>query len=428
MDYLTNSFSLSPTLSIWTKTRLKLYEIMLFVSAISIVPLRIFTYIQTLPNYLRLLLTFGSIACFLVGVLLSPKKERNRLLSLLCISFVFCTLNWLGQWKDRISFFEKMYANYLFFLPFLLSIFFLKWSKVKYKKVLLLYIFILEIITLITTILGLRQYPTAARDLASEAASNPVYKQLNIGGYDFIYGLVVLLPTILFFINQRKHKIIWLFLLVASIYCIVISQYSIAIVLSFGIIVIYFLLRVKSIEARFFLILFFVLGLLAILLFSETIFLTLSGFFKTINLDGVATKFYDLSRSLSSNSSSGTVESRFYQYKLSFLAILESPLYGHIFEQASAGGGHSEIMDIWVAGGIFAFLVAFYMCHKHLNSFKRHCSNKCLLNSYFLGYFAFIAISSFNTVLNSPLICINAFLIPALIVNIDESGFQKKRG
>ena len=419
-----NSFSLVKTQTMVEKRDVKFYPILFVISTLCVTPLRIFTYIQTLPNTFRLFFTFVALASFFLGVIFSPRKVRTPLFTLFVASFAFCSINWYGQWRESITYFEKMYADYLFFLPVLLSVFYLSWDNIKIKKRVFGFVFVLECVTLITTIYGLQIYPNASRDLASEAASIPIYKQMNIGGYDFIYGLVLLIPTLVFMLGKKRHVVLLLPLFFSVLLCIFISQYSIALIITIVSLSIFILFKIQSKPLRFSLLFLALLLMLTLIGFSDIVFSSLGDFMYKVGADAIGKKLYDLASSLGSNLFVGTVESRLHQYSLSFTTIIKSPLFGRLINDSYRCGGHSELLDIWATGGVGALVLFTYILKKCYSRFRQGGLNRKSINYLNLTFFVFVFIALTNTVLNSPLIAINAFLLPSLIMekSMPEDG------
>ena len=89
-------------------------------------------------------------------------------------------------------------------------------------------------ITSITTIIGLNIYPHAARDLAGANVLD-VYYRKNIGGYGFIYTLVLFIPILLYAYKNMTFsflKICFSIIIFLFYICIFKSQYTIAAILS----------------------------------------------------------------------------------------------------------------------------------------------------------------------------------------------------
>lgn len=408
--------------------KLKAYEMLFIISTLSITPLRIFTVISTLSNTFRLTLIFIAIITFILGVLLSPRKISSKLLIVLIITYIFSTYNYYGQWRQYIGYFEKMYAYYLFFLPFLLSIFFLKYNNLQVKRALLFYILAMELITLITTLVGLQIYPNASRDLASTVAL-PIYKQMNIGGFEFIYGLTILIPIIAYNAKNSKRKMIYILILILSIYCILISQYSIALLVTIFIGIVSFIERIKNKNVKLVILIILFVVLIFMIILSNSIFIRFGDILSRINMQTIAQKFYDLSDS-SISTYSGTVESRLYHYTASIEGFFHSPIFGRLFNASTGIGGHSEILDILASGGIILFGIVVLILYKFQFMFRLNCINVKFYKAYHLAYLSFILIALFNPILNSPVIAINTFLIPSLYINseLPEKVLLKRSG
>lgn len=398
------------------RIRVNSSEIFFAIATMCITPLRIFTYISTMSNTFRLTLTFVSIVCYLLGIFLSDGNERRKHLILFILVFLFCSMNYFGQWRFLITYSEKMYAYLLFFIPFLLSFHYINSSDVARKRKLLKFILLMEAITLVTTIIGLQQYPNAARDLASTVAIER-YKQMNIGGYDFIFGLVVLVPFVMYLRNKRS-KIICTVVLMAMLYTILLSQYTTALLIAFYVIVLYPIDRIKKHSIAVLLKMILVFFLIISLTFSDYIMVALGDFFTSIGLLAIAQKFIDISTT-QNLFSAGTLGDRTNLVLTSLFSFFRSPILGKIINPTLLIGGHSELTDIIASGGICIILLALYLIKAYKKNFYLAVSDseQSVMLKYIILAFLFIAM--FDTVLNSPVIAINAFLIPSLILSSD---------
>lgn len=92
------------------------------------------------------------------------------------------------------------------------------------------------IITVLTTCTGLVKFPFAARILATiESSDNPeavLYDWYNIGGYEFVYIIVLLYPILILAYKKRKIGLIPTILgVIACFSMVVLSEYTTALLL-----------------------------------------------------------------------------------------------------------------------------------------------------------------------------------------------------
>ena len=116
------------------RSRLRLYEWLLIISTVCITPLRIFTYIATMSSSFRLIMTFIALGSFCLSLLCMPVKNAKIGIKLLFATFIFGTLNYLGQWRNMLPYSEKMYAYYLMFLPLILGVIFIDYDNIDFNS------------------------------------------------------------------------------------------------------------------------------------------------------------------------------------------------------------------------------------------------------------------------------------------------------
>ena len=153
----------------------------------------------------------------------------------LLIAALIVLIQWWGVY--RIAPFATYFVNgIIVFVPFFIALFGEKDADTIFLKHYLQVSAFLFGITSITTIIGLNLFPGASRELASGTAiyDTEIYTRMNIGGYEFIYALVLYLPIVfwLIFNSKGKIKLVNSILLIIYIYCIYKSSYTIALILT----------------------------------------------------------------------------------------------------------------------------------------------------------------------------------------------------
>lgn len=278
-------------------------------------------------------------------------------------------------------------------------------------------------ITSITTIIGLEKYPMAARELASGTAvyDTDHYRAENIGGYEYIYALVILIPLLVYLIKHTQGwmKALNIVILVVNIFCVYESQYTTALIL----VGVAFLLLLAFRSKLAFTVTVFVL--LLFWLFGGTELL--SNFFRylseNVGQEYVADRLLQLSQLFAGEEiNTATSTSRLDHYAHQFDLITQKPLLGHTLlaeYNPDNISGHTFTLD-WVAGtGIFGFgvVVAFFrVLYKKTVCFSR----KKACSTVKLTWLMLIILSVFNPVI-FPLITTVAFTACSFLEGYEES-------
>lgn len=193
-----------------------------------------------------LLLTVFSIFFFLT--LLQPYLDGMILLPLVVIWFISAIsidISWLRKSKIFLMaifvyailiFFDglatrtqteidNLLKSYVYSYSFILMGIFYACNYKRFNFKYYIYIMLIAtIISSICTIIGLREYPTASRDLASGISSlTDTYKQMGIGGYAFTYNVAFIVAAIIF-VMTKKTGIFQKLLIIA---CVVLFAYTI---------------------------------------------------------------------------------------------------------------------------------------------------------------------------------------------------------
>ena len=224
---------------------------------------------------------------------------------------------------------------------------------------------LLVAITSLTTIIGLEKYPMACRELASGSGAydKATYLKANIGGYEFIYALVLFIPVLCWLISKSKgfHKIPYIVTLILCAICVYKSQFTIAFLcLIISLIVVWFQFHPRWAAVTF--VLFVIM-----LLFGG--FTVIGSFFRwlseIVNEEYVADRLLQLSQFLSGEAvKTDTSTERLDHYINQISAFISSPIIGHnMFSyDDSYVSGHSFILDILGGGGIFVAFIFLRAC------------------------------------------------------------------
>ncbi len=207
------------------------------------------------------------------------------------------------------------------------------------------FIFLLLILTIITTIIGLIRFPGASRILAtinnSQDADYVLYSWNNIGGYEFVYICVLLYPILILAYKRRRIKLLWtIAFAVALFFLVFLSEYATALILFIVSSCLFFLRKDVGIKG---IAIFAIIGVLAVVFLSDVFADFLRWLADQLGSNVLTERLYSLAggRTGLENSES----ERIFLYRESLNTFLNNPLFGTMFSGGYGSGGHSYILD-----------------------------------------------------------------------------------
>lgn len=346
-------------------TRFLLLSLILAYSIAPFVSRAISHFLTTYSYLLIVLLTFFVIICA------RKLQSLNLYISILLPFILYQLLTYLTN-ADSIVMWG--YSVLLFLLPITIA-YYVIYERPKYALGLSKAVRIFIIITLITTIVGLARFPTASRVLATIASSQDpefvLYNWNNIGGYNFIYTLVLLYPLLILAFKQKKISIpATATLSVAIGAVIVMSEYTTALLLFLLSSVLFLFKRELTVKNM---ILFSILGVISVLVFSETfsdMLMWLAGRFDSEILKERLTALAGGTVGLESSE-----DNRIFLYRMSLNTFLSHPILGTMLSGGTGSGGHAQILDTLavygIAGGVLMIWMYRYIYLFFLKPFKQ---------------------------------------------------------
>jgi len=260
------------------------------------------------------------------------------------------------------------------------------------------YVAVLLFITSFTSLWGYNFYPEASRELASGTAlyNTIPYVKANIGGYDFIYALVLFIPVAIWLIINTAGlaRIFNVAALLTYYLCIYKSKYAIALLCAIvAAIMVLFIYSKKSVAWAA------VAALVTLLVFRNVIAYALMNLSMRIEYQYMADRIMEAAALLTGRDVSlATSDKRLELYQQALSAFGSSPLIGHnlISYNRDVLSRHSAVMDI-VAGLGLAGLAAYIMLFLKLFGLSvapfRSVSNRFIVIVLLL----FFILSVFNT-------------------------------
>ncbi len=266
------------------------------------------------------------------------------------------------------------------------------------KKKLYRFVMIIVIITAITTIQGTYMYETPCRELATphNVVLDQLYKSKNIGGFGFIYFLVLTIPYGLRKIFDR-FSLLSVVVVLLSVYCIIRSEYATALVFMACVICIGLILRIRNRLVK-------TIGVVLCALIAsnlDNIVFWASNYFS--DSFTMSTRLGLIHQYLQTGSATGDLRSRMETYQLSIETFRSNPLFGGLFRLGEEHvGGHSEVVDFVGHAGIFGiiYLLLGIRGIMRMPSLKMVKKDNCVV----LMYVAAFVLAIFNPIYTPELI------------------------
>lgn len=324
---------------------------LLFFGIMPIIPRAVSTYLTTY-SYMALVVAvvlFTIVACRIANV------RDFILFSLPFILYQLIVL--LFNRSDEILL--AGYQVLLFLMPAFIGYYLV--THPFYSQVYTSVIVIAYLVTGITTIIGCMKYPDAARILAStETSQDPIavmYSWMNIGGYGFVYSMVLLYPFVVLAFKMKRLRLIPMILITVMMFVTVISaEYTYAFMLMM--ITALMLILPRDISIKRFILLMLVFTL-AVFLFRTTVAAIISAIGDYLGNSTMTDKINVIF--LGTDSVEGFDDDRGALYMLSIESFLKNPLFGSLPSGNALTGGHSFILDNLarfglVGGGLMIFM------------------------------------------------------------------------
>lgn len=293
-------------------------------------------------------------------------------------------------------------------LPSLTILYIINNKDIKLCKSLCFCLYVSFLVTTITTITGNMLFPHASRMMATGMADNPdllnQYYRYNIGGFDFIYSVALLIPIMVYIIkNYRKYRYPLLLLVFTSVYSIYISEYTTALLISLlGL----SCLLMSSTITKYHLKLYFIAIAIFALFFYTVIPVILNAIADMLGSDEISVRLHDISDMILGKDigTDSDIATRQNIYMNSFMGFLENPIVG-IQEDR---GGHSFVLGVMCYWGFFGLFMLFYMLRNMRNLFFKPFANTPIYGHICIFYILYLIVLTLNprVYLIVPMFCI----------------------
>lgn len=276
----------------------------------------------------------------------------------------------------------------------------------------------LILFTSLTTYFGNISFPGASRELAAiwaeESSRAHYYRSLNIGGFDFVYLLVLMIPIWIYAIRNEERffsRAFTITIMIMAFLTIYTTQYTTALIISILSLVLFFTPRSLSTRT-----LFFYLVSIVVVIFLSTSFIAslISKYAATTENIIVAERMSGVSDILMGRSIEGDIESRQYLLAKSWESFKNNPLSG-----SRDVGGHSFILDAMghygILGILFLVLVFWGLFRLTIRPYKKKA---------YYGYLLFSFISQIVLAFLNTTIFFEYFFIIVPLASLSY-GFRK---
>lgn len=369
-------------------------------------------YVSMIPVIIVMLFLIQDMHCFVNAV-------KVLILGLILVLFQF----WFTH--RNVEFSSFLINGMISWSPCLISLLCTNMFDSNTQKGLLQIALIFFIITSITTIKGLIMFPFAARELAGAAIGfdRERYMLLNIGGYEYIYALVIGLPVFIWIITNSKglFKLLNIGTLWVCLYCIYMSAYATALIITIvvlALVVIDFNPRLKP---------YLIFSGIVFLIFARSGILSsiVEWIITFVESDYVVDRLQQVAFLLQGQSidniNTNTTNERLVLMRNAMNGFISCPLWGNNWIDWHKGvlSGHSMILDILSSSGIFGFVI-YVVIFMRIFKIIFQVRFKNVMFYVRIIWFAFIAVTVMNPS-SFSIIYLIIFTFASMINNIEHN-------
>ncbi len=306
------------------------------------------------------LLALGAV-CLICFIFLLKKKGRLSKAQIACVILVLYIVLLTFITGDSLSFIIGTLIMLAFL--FMSESLFNDGKYFKEQKWFITAVFLMCIVFNITTLIGLAEEPNIMRVLAKNVEDGASYARRGIGGYGYMYTIIVLIPFAIKYLfdedNKPISRIIAGMFLVTGYILAFNSQYFLVILIAIFIPIMLIVFRIKKQKTKIIMVFSFIVIFL-LLFFNADIILELimkpmsstSAIYKKLDA------LYDMIHGISIEDTE--FSGRFDRYVQSINMVLESPFWGKF--SFIYCGRHSSLLDFLaqyglIIGGVLCYVI-----------------------------------------------------------------------
>lgn len=414
-------------------TKIKLFR---FLGIYSMIVLFLPIVIENVPSPLSIItgstVLLGVFWAFLIFVY-QPNVLLSKYMTIIYILGTILLIGSLTFW-DNLVYSSSINIKWIIldlfgvFLATIMYLYFIYSKDYKGLAIVSVAALVFIIATSLISIIGLKMFPYAVRELSSGTAgkNDSLYMSLGIAGYTHWIGIIYIFPILIYFLKNKEHFRIkrWIILISIGVlaYSLVKTQITTALIISLFFIV-YALINRRDLNSSGVLIVSFVfLSLFMLNHYIASFFYYLSSIMDSELLQsrirdvGMVFEMQDF------NPESGETyfaTSRLSRMSISIESFLKNPIIG-----GPISGGHSTWLDKLGLFGLLGFIpwVVIFWRHTMLNL---KLISKSYKPYYLLSVISCLLAGILTTTANSVHSCVVLFFV---VPGLYFTGFLKKNG
>ena len=311
-----------------------------------------------------ILFTFIYIICFIVLFCFTKERIAGKAIGMFISLFTYAAeVIYITYTKTNNMFNTQAFNTYVIVALFFIYNW-LKEAEREKKRTIISVSIAGYLFTFVYSIVKLYQDPLLSRKKAASIVTENSVDTINgVGGFDTVYGALLIICVLLFlyfYIPKGCHGIMYWAVLFSGIVFLIMATFATSIVLLACILVIWFFSRNKLLAS-------ITLVLVTIGIFYHVpIGQSIMEFSETITFSApMAEKIYEVGYMICNGEMAGTLageEGRIARMMWSWDAFLQYPIFGAYAKSGVRIGGHSEIVDTLGRFGLFGFfsIVCFF--------------------------------------------------------------------
>lgn len=330
-----------------------------------------------------------------------------------------------GLWQSLRNAFFSLICSFLclYILP----------QDKKTKKQVFIFLMVSILLGCAYTLYRIQANPLLPRILAMSASGVEKYLGGNVNTvgiltYGEIYGMALIIPSILYWISQKQgqKKLIPITILIIFTITIFKAQFAIAFIFVMVSIALYLIMCGGLSNARFIISgVFLVVAIIVAVNWDSILSIIYSA---NILPSALQQKAHELLLYSEGGNLAGTnLYSRSTYYAQSFKAIAQNNFVGKVFSNNASGAGHSEWEDMAANYGILAPILVYSFFHKFSKKVFVFLEDKAI-TVYRLQLLIFIIIGFVDPIFHSRTMSFLLFLSPLILTMYEGSNEEESIG
>lgn len=298
-------------------------------------------------------------------------KRFSKYYAIVAIYILFDGISQFGKSANILNF---AWGLFLDLFPLVIGYALIRYEADDIISKATVFIILTTIVTAITTSIGLQAFPNASRELATGSGLYQLYYRYNIGGFSFVYGLVLLHPMMVCFFKIRRKQWLAVIISIISGICVLESSYTTAILVFFITCIVYGFPAKEENAFKYKVIIMGLIVIVASYFFLPYVLRYIAG----LDIFGSSSgKINDLANILQGNTAvEYDTNARIRLYSQSWDTFLANPIFGTRLMGSSSKGGHSFVLDFLSDFGIIGGIVLFLMYKALFSNIKYYIAER----------------------------------------------------